>query len=98
MRTCAVHTIRLPRTRIKTGPRNIRASFLGLCSDVCPERPGQTEQYPSDTEHLSRTGYVGSTSRGGAGGTVWELWYAALRYTNVNVFYGDVRFVEMFLC
>jgi hypothetical protein len=35
-----------------------------LCSDTCPERPGQTEQHPNDTAHLFWTGYVGSTVRG----------------------------------
>jgi hypothetical protein len=33
-------------------------SALGLCSDTRPERPGQTEQHPSDTEQRLWTGYI----------------------------------------
>jgi hypothetical protein len=32
---------------------------------LCPERHGQTEQHPSDTEQEFWTGSIGSTVRGG---------------------------------
>jgi hypothetical protein len=63
---------------------------LMLCSDTGPKRPGQTEQHPGDSEQLSWTGSVGSTSRGGPGGTGLnhrKVWCAA-RYANVNVLRG----------
>jgi hypothetical protein len=73
------------------------ANQLRLCSETVSERSGQTEQHPSGTEQLSWTGSVGSTARGGTGGTGWNhrtLWCAVSRYANVKVFCGDVRFIK----
>jgi hypothetical protein len=69
---------------IDKDPRNV---FTWAMSDTCPERPGQTEQHPSESGQRFWTGSIGSTVRGRAdwtGQNHCKLWCAAHMYVYVT--------------